>query len=209
MTEQSDTSKAASTDEQAAQTEQAKPSDQSAAPDTKKDEQSTSDAQAEHSDQDDAQDENGGRSWYFWPMVGLVVMVAVFVVGLVGALLIAIFADADNAAAWVGMIRDLFIIILAMEGMLMGIALIVLVLQLAALVNLLQNEIQPIVDNLNETSSTVRGTAQFMNENVVEPVMKWGSLTAALGGAARELFGLRRALRNARKSGDIDGPSKE
>ncbi len=68
----------------------------------------------------------------------------------------ALLADPDDAANWVGMIRDVFIIVLAMEGMLMGIALIVLILQLAALVNVLQNEIKPIVDNANETVTTVR-----------------------------------------------------
>ncbi len=144
----------------------------------------------------------GGRAWYFWPVVGLVVIVGVFVIALVAALLIALLADSNDAANWIGIIRDLFIIILAMEGMLMGIALIVLVLQLAALVNLLQNEIQPIVDNASETVSTVRGTAQFMSQNVVEPVVKAGALAAGIGGVLREALGIRRALRQAGKQDD-------
>ena len=146
--------------------------------------------------------EQGGRAWYFWPLVGLGVIVGVFVVGLVGALAIALLANPDDAAIWVGLIRDVFIIILALEGMFMGLALIVLVLQVAALVNLLQSEVQPIVDNANKTVSTVRGTAEFVSQNVVEPVVKAGALTAALGGIAREVFGIRRALRQARKNGN-------
>ncbi len=148
-----------------------------------------------------------GRAWYFWPLVGLGVIVGVFIVGLVGALAIALLADPDDAAIWVGIIRDVFIIILALEGMFMGLALIVLVLQVAALVNLLQSEVQPIVDNANKTVSTVRGTAEFVSQNVVEPVVKFGALTAGLGGIARELFGIRRALRQARKNGE--GQSEE
>jgi hypothetical protein len=135
-----------------------------------------------------------GRKWYFWPVVGLGALVAVFVIGLVSALLIAIFADPEDAANWVGIIRDIFIIILAMEGMLMGLALIVLVLQVAALLNLLQNEIQPVVDNANETVTTVRGTAQFISQSMVEPVVKFGALAAGLGAALREAWGIRQSL---------------
>jgi hypothetical protein len=146
-----------------------------------------------------------GRAWYFWPLVGGAAIVAVFVVGLIGALAVAVIADPDDAASWVGIIRDLFIIVLAMEGMLMGIALIVLILQLAALVNLLQNELQPIVDNANETVTTVRGTAQFVSQNLVEPVIKAGALMAAVGGMVRELVRLRRSVRQGR-AGD---PARE
>jgi hypothetical protein len=80
----------------------------------------------------------------------------------------------------------------------------VLVLQLAALVNLLQNEIKPIVDNANETVTTVRGTAQFMSQNVVEPVIKVGALAAGIGGVVRELFRLRRSVRAASRDGKSD-----
>ncbi len=138
-----------------------------------------------------------GRSVFFWPLVGVVAVVAVFVLGLVGAVLLAILADPDDAANWVGIVRDIFIIVLAMEGMLVGVALVVLIIQLAALVNLLQNEIQPIVDNANETVTTVRGTAQFMSQNVVEPVVKMGVLLAGIGGVLREVLRLRRTVRKA------------
>lgn len=153
---------------------------------------------ASHEDAGDT-GQDKGRQWYFWPVVGLGVIVGIFVIGLVAALLVAIFADPDDAANWVGIIRDIFIIVLAMEGMLMGIALIVLVVQLAALINLLQNEVQPIVDNATETVTTVRGTAQFMSHNLVEPVIKASALAAGVGGLVREVIGLRRALRSSRR----------
>ncbi len=154
------------------------------------------------------ENEKKERGWYFWPLVGLAALLGVFVVGLVVALLVALLANPDDAANWVGIIRDLFIIVLAMEGMLMGLALIVLVLQVAALVNLLQNEIQPIVDNANETVSTVRGTAQFMSQNVVEPVVKYSALAAGIGGLLREAFGLRRTLRAAERDGAVSAPDE-
>jgi hypothetical protein len=139
-----------------------------------------------------------GRAWYFWPVVGLGVIVGIFLIGLIAAVAIALLADPDDAANWVGMIRDVFIIVLAMEGMLMGVALIVLVIQIAALINLLQNEIQPIVDNASETMTTVRGTTQFVSQNLVEPVIKTSAFLAGSGAIVRELVGLRRSIRSAR-----------
>jgi len=140
-------------------------------------------------------EESGGRKWYFWAVVGLAVLVGVFLIGLIAAVVIALVADPQDAANWVGLIRDVFIIVLALEGMLMGIALIVLVIQLAALINLLQNEVSPIVDNASETVSTVRGTAQFMSQNLVQPVVRIAAVTTTIGAILREFVGIRRAMR--------------
>jgi hypothetical protein len=159
-------------------------------------------------EKEEEEEKKGGRAWYFWPLVGLGAVVAIFIVGLVAALVVALVANPDDAATWVGIIRDMFIIVLAMEGMLMGFALIVLVIQVASLVNLLQNEIKPIVDNANETVTTVRGTAQFMSQNLVEPVVKFGALAAGIGGLVREALGIRRTLQTAGKNsqeGKSDG----
>ena len=143
------------------------------------------------------QEKEQGRSWYFTPVVISIGVVVLFLVGLVAALIVGIFVDADAAANWVGMVRDMFIIVLALEGMFMGLAVIVLILQLAALLNVLQNEIKPIVDNAQETVSTVRGTTQFISQNVVEPVIKVGAWTTGIGAMLRELVGIRRSLKNA------------
>lgn len=156
--------------------------------------------QTPSTEMDDSQDSEG-RSWYFWPLVGLGIMVAVLIIGLLVALILAVVIGSSDVANVVQIVRDLFIIVLAMEGMFMMIAVIVLILQIASLVNLLQNEIKPIVDNANETVTTVRGTAQFMSQNVVEPVIKFSALTAGIGGVLREALGLRRTLRNAKKNG--------
>ncbi len=88
-------------------------------------------------------------------------------------------------------IRDIFIIIVALESLVIGVALIVLVMQLASLVNLLQNEVRPILKATNETVNNLRGTAEFLGENVVEPVVK---LNGYLAGLTRmlELMGLKK-----------------
>ena len=88
-------------------------------------------------------------------------------------------------------IRDVFIIVVALESLVIGVALIVLVLQLASLINLLQNEIRPILNATNETVNTLRGTAEFLGESVVEPVIK---LNGYLAGLYRmlELMGVKK-----------------
>ena len=88
-------------------------------------------------------------------------------------------------------IRDIFIIIVALESLVIGVALIILVMQLASLVNLLQNEVRPILKATNETVNNLRGTAEFLGENVVEPVVK---LNGYLAGLTRmlELMGLKK-----------------
>ncbi len=77
-------------------------------------------------------------------------------------------------------IRDIFLIFMALETLIIGLALIVLILQIARLTNLLQNEIRPILESTQETLSTLRGTTRFLSDNLVEPVVKANSTMAAV-----------------------------
>jgi len=88
-------------------------------------------------------------------------------------------------------IRDIFIIFMAFESLVIGVALVILILQIASLMNLLQNEIKPILDATNETVHTLRGTTTFISENIAEPVIK---LNANLAGLQRvlEVLGIKR-----------------
>ena len=88
-------------------------------------------------------------------------------------------------------IRDVFIIVVAFESLVIGVALVILIVQLASLINLIQNEVRPILDATNETVNTLRGTAEFLGENVVEPVIK---LNGYLAGLYRmlELMGIKK-----------------
>jgi len=69
---------------------------------------------------------------------------------------------------------------MALESLVLGVGLIVLILQLATLINLLQNEIKPILDTTNETVNHLRGTTQFLSNNLVEPVLKMNEYLAGL-----------------------------
>ncbi|MCB9134341.1 MAG: hypothetical protein H6636_02875 [Anaerolineales bacterium] len=85
-------------------------------------------------------------------------------------------------------IRDIFIIFMAVESLLIGLVLVILIVQLAQLINLLQNEIKPILTSTNETVNTLRGTAVFLSDNLAEPVMKINEFLAALT-QLREMLG--------------------
>jgi hypothetical protein len=76
--------------------------------------------------------------------------------------------------------RDIFIIVVALEFMIIGIALVVLIIQLAQLVNLLNNEVRPILDSASEAANTMRGTARFLSDKLVNPVVKVNASAAAV-----------------------------
>ena len=61
-----------------------------------------------------------------------------------------------------------------------GGVMIILIIQLARLTLLLQNEIKPILDSTSETANTLRGTTAFLSEHLVEPVLKLNQYLAGL-----------------------------
>lgn len=88
-------------------------------------------------------------------------------------------------------IRDIFIIVVALESLVIGVALVVLIVQIASLINLLQNEVRPILKATNDTVNNLRGTAEFLGENVVEPVIKLNGYLAGLN-RMLELMGIKK-----------------
>ncbi|HRJ42882.1 MAG: hypothetical protein KJZ86_20785 [Caldilineaceae bacterium] len=77
-----------------------------------------------------------------------------------------------------GAIRDIAIIFVALEILILNALLIVLVWQVWRLVKMIQTEVKPIIQDTQETVGTVRGTADFVSANVVEPVVKTSSKLA-------------------------------
>ena len=118
--------------------------------------------------------------------VGLAVLVILVLTGL-SIYYLGFRADAGQVTR----IRDIFIIFMALQSLLTGLALVVLLVQVTRLINLLQNEIKPILDSTNETVSTLRGTTAFLSNNLVEPVIK---LNEYLAGFAQllQVMGLMR-----------------
>ena len=84
--------------------------------------------------------------------------------------------DTTDTARW----RDVFTIGLAVELFLLGAGSIILTYQVARLVNMLQTEVQPVLESANETINTLRGTATFLSDNLVKPVVKVNGYIAAV-----------------------------
>jgi uncharacterized protein YqhQ len=120
-----------------------------------------------------------------------IVIVAVVALIVIVALIVAAVIYLLQPTAPTETIRDIFIIFMALESLLIGAALIVLIVQLASLINLLQNEVRPILDATNETVNHLRGTTEFLGENMVEPVIKVSTYMAGMK-RMLELFGVKK-----------------
>ncbi len=147
--------------------------------------------------EEEAQEEGKKRSPATMTIMVFGAMMLVIVVIMLLGVIIAL-AD-RGAAPTIGAIRDIFIIGIALEGILIGGALILLVTQLANLTNLLQNEIKPILKSLVETTDTVKGTAQFVSQNVSEPLIEITTTLTFIKALLANLFGIRRAVRRTGK----------
>jgi predicted Kef-type K+ transport protein len=121
-----------------------------------------------------------------WIMAGIIIAVILVFAGIV----VAVIALTEHPAVATN-IRDIFIIFMAFESLIIGVALVVLVIQIASLINFLQNEVKPILQSTSETVNTLRGTTEFLSENLVEPVIKLNSYLAGLK-RLFDLFGIKK-----------------
>ncbi len=120
-----------------------------------------------------------------------VIIAVVVVLALIGAAIWGLTRPTTDTAK----IRDVFIIFMAMQSLLTGLSLIVLIVQLARLINLLQNEIKPILDTTNDTVNNLRGTTVFLSDNLVEPVIKLNEYLAGFSQLV-QVLGLARKPRH-------------
>ncbi|MCS7177799.1 MAG: hypothetical protein RML46_05655 [Anaerolineae bacterium] len=123
------------------------------------------------------------------------VIVGVLMLGMI-ALLVVLAVDAYRSpvqpspgAAVVSLLRDAAIILVAFETLLIGILLIVLTVQVQALVSLLRDEIRPMLETINDTLATVRGTTQFVSHHVVSPTIQAASFLAGVRRVLKEIAG--------------------
>ena len=119
-------------------------------------------------------------------IVAAIVLAVLALVIVVGAMLWLVGNPAKAEA-----FRDAVIILIALETIITGIVVIVLVVQVARLTALLQNEVRPLLEASNETLRTVQGTTTFLSDNMVRPVVRLSGAAAALRRAI-ELIGLGR-----------------
>jgi len=120
--------------------------------------------------EEEKQPETKSKLW--WIILIAVVLIGLIVTGIV-------FLTKAGAEA-TSQVRDIFIIFLVLESFVIGVVLVILVVQITTLVNLVQNEIKPILKSTTDTINTLKGTTQFLSQNLVDPVIKVNSYTAGI-----------------------------
>ena len=93
-------------------------------------------------------------------IIGIVVL-SILMVGLLVTGLVFLINPNLTSTNTVARVRDIFIILMALETIVVGLVLVILIYQIARLTNLFENEIKPILQSTNETVSTLRGTTKF------------------------------------------------
>jgi hypothetical protein len=110
-------------------------------------------------------------------IIALCIIAVIFTAAVIAGIMLL----SRSTAEITGRVRDIFIIVLALESLLIGAALIILVIQLAVLTNLVQNEVRPILASTKETISTLRGTSKFISKRAVAPIISVSSTLAGFG----------------------------
>jgi len=111
-----------------------------------------------------------------------------FILALLGAALVAALTAAETWAPLIQILRDIFLLILILESILVITALAILMLQAAGFFIMLKTEVKPILDNARETTRLSKATAQFINSNAVDPLIQIKSFLSGLLAFLRELI---------------------
>jgi hypothetical protein len=107
-------------------------------------------------------------------------IIAVLFLLLLAGVIIGIILLARSDAQTTSHVRDIFIIILALEFLLIGATLVILMIQLAILTNLIQNEVRPIITSTKETVGTLKSTSEFISRRAVAPIISFSSYFAGI-----------------------------
>jgi hypothetical protein len=129
-------------------------------------------------------DENRGMSQRTKIGIGIGVVLAVLILVLVLGFLL-------NNPTVTQTVRDLFIILLALESLVVGTLLVILVYQLIALIQLLRDDLRPMIESVQETLNTVKGTTTFVSERVAKPAITASGYIAGIGRAVGVLISMR------------------
>jgi hypothetical protein len=116
----------------------------------------------------------------------------IIVVLLVVAALVALGYWAFTTDGGLNGLKNLAIILLALETIVVTALLLVVVLLLARLVSMIQDEISPVLKSAQQTANTVRGTTTFVSDTFVAPLIQIASALSGLSGTIKAVLGSKR-----------------
>ena len=77
-------------------------------------------------------------------------------------------------------VRDIAIILVALEILIMNVLLLVLIWQVWRLVKMIGVEIKPVIEDGQETVGTVKGSAEFVSTSIISPLITTSSRLAGI-----------------------------
>jgi hypothetical protein len=104
------------------------------------------------------------------------------------AVLILLGFAAMIAAGVIDEVRDVLIILLATESLIIGGVTLFLLYQVIMLVTLLREELIPLIQSTQETVNSARGTTVYVSRKIIVPSAKAATTVARLQTMARVLF---------------------
>ncbi|MEZ4771189.1 MAG: hypothetical protein R2844_22565 [Caldilineales bacterium] len=113
-------------------------------------------------------------------------IIAISIAGLLVMVMIFLYLMTHPVIA--NRLRDISIIVLAITLIALDIVLLLMMWQIIKLLIFLMDELKPVLESLQETSSTVRGTASFVSEGVTNPMIDMQAKTAGAKGSIRYML---------------------
>jgi hypothetical protein len=104
------------------------------------------------------------------------------------AVLVLLGFAAMIAAGVIDEVRDILIILLATESLVIGGVTLFLLYQMIMLVTLLREELIPLIQSAQETVNSARGTTVYVSRKIIVPSAKAATTVARLQAMARVLF---------------------
>ena len=91
-------------------------------------------------------------------------------------------------------VRDIAIILVALEILIMNGLLVVLIWQVWRLVKMIRDEMKPVIKDSQETVGTVKGSAEFVSTSFISPLI---STSSRLAGILRSVQVIRSELKSS------------
>ncbi len=110
--------------------------------------------------------------------IAIAIIVVVIILGFAGMI----------AAGVIDEVRDIVIILLATESLIIGGVTLFLLYQIIMLVTLIHEELIPLIQSAQDTVNSARGTTVYVSRKIVVPSVRAATTVARLQTMARVLF---------------------
>jgi hypothetical protein len=110
--------------------------------------------------------------------IGIAIIAALIILGFAGMI----------AAGVIDEVRDIVIILLAVESLIIGGVTLFLLYQMIMLLTLVREELIPLIQSTQDTVNSARGTTVYVSRKFVVPTTKAASTVARLQAMTRVLF---------------------